>query len=149
MTTAELEELLRELLTTQPLAVLATRDHEQPYCSLVAFAATPDCKRILFATSRQTRKFANLTRCRQVAVLIDNRSGKEADFHEAMAATAVGQADEVLPHELPQARGLYVSKHPHLVEFVTSPTCALIAVAVRTYYVVTQFQHVVEYHVKP
>lgn len=149
MITEEMEGQLRELLATQRLAVLATQNHEQPYCSLVAFAATPDLKRLFFATSRNTRKFANLSDHSHVALLVDNRSGQDTDFHEAMAATVVGQAEEVAPEEIQEARALYLSKHPHLVDFVSSPTCALLCVTARTYYVVTRFQQVVEYHMEP
>ena len=140
---------LHELLATQRLAVLATQHGSQPYCSLLAFAATDDLKQLLFATARHTRKYANLADRSQVALLVDNRSGRETDFHEAMAATAVGQASEVVDEELVAARVLYLAKHPHLVDFVTSPTCALLLIEVQTYYVVTRFQRVVEYHIEP
>lgn len=149
MLTEEMEGQLRDLLATQRLAVLATHSGEHPYCSLVAFAASPDLKRLLFATSRNTRKFANLLRHSEVALLIDNRSGREEDFHEAMAATAVGRTEEVSPDDLADARALYLARHPHLVGFINSPTCALLCVHVRTYYVVTRFQQVMEYHVQP
>ena len=149
MMTAEMEAQLRELLATQSLAVLATQSGAQPYCSLVAFAATDDLNDLVFATARHTRKYANLADHSQVALLVDNRSGREADFHEAMAATAVGQAAEVVDEELADARALYLAKHPHLVDFVNSPTCAPLRVAVQTYYVVTRFQRVVEYHIEP
>jgi nitroimidazol reductase NimA-like FMN-containing flavoprotein (pyridoxamine 5'-phosphate oxidase superfamily) len=144
---AEMETQLRELLTTQRLAVLATQSGEQPHCSLVAFAVTDDLKHLLFATARDTRKYANLAGHRQVALLVDNRSGQETDFQEAMAATAVGQAEEIPEEDRGSARALYLARHPHLVDFVTSPTCALLRVKVQTYYVVTRFQTVVEYHV--
>lgn len=149
MITDEMENQLRELLATQRLAVLATQSHEQPYCSLVAFAVTPDLRRLFFATSRNTRKYANLVSRSQVALLIDNRSGEDRDFHEAMAATAVGTAEEVAAEDVAEARTLYLSRHPHLVDFVNSPTCALLGVTVRRYYVVTHFQQVVEYHIEP
>ena len=44
---------------------------------------------------------------------------------------------------------LYLIKHPHLVDFVRAPTCALIRVAVDSYYMVKHFQHVTELHLKP
>jgi nitroimidazol reductase NimA-like FMN-containing flavoprotein (pyridoxamine 5'-phosphate oxidase superfamily) len=146
--TEEMQRQLHELMATQTLAVLATQGGEQPYCSLIAFAASDDLKRLLFATARHTRKYANLADHSQVALLVDNRSGQEADFHEAMAATAVGQAEELPDDELPGARAIYLARHPHLVDFVGSPTCALLCVKVQTYYVVTRFQQVVEYHLE-
>jgi hypothetical protein len=45
-------------------------------------------------------------------------------------------------------RKLYLSKHPYLKEFVSSPTCALLRMDVETYYVVHQFQNVMELHIR-
>ena len=64
---------LKALLESQKLAVLATHREGQPYGSLVSFVATEDMKQILFATTRSTRKYANLTADDRVAMVIDNR----------------------------------------------------------------------------
>src|SRR5512136_3185486 len=90
---------LRKLLQSQPLAVLATQNQGQPYASLIAFASSDDLKSLYFATTRSTRKYANLSSDSRVAVLVDNRSNKASDFRWAMAATATGQAREVGPAE--------------------------------------------------
>jgi heme iron utilization protein len=79
-------------LTSQPLAVLSTHQAGQPYSNLIAFAATPDLESIFFATTRATRKFANLMADPRVALLIDNRANQEADFAEAAALTVLGSA---------------------------------------------------------
>jgi len=139
---------LKKLLQSQPLAVLATQSRGQPYASLVAFASSSDLRSIYFATTRSTRKYANLAGDSRVAMLVDNRSNKASDFRWAMAATATGTAKEVDPDEKEVALDLYLSKHPHLKEFVHSPTCALCEIRVQTFFVVTRFQHVVEVHVK-
>jgi len=135
-------------LQSQPLAVLATQSQGQPYASLVAFASSSDLKSIYFATTRSTRKYANLSGDSRVAMLIDNRSNKASDFRWAMAATATGTANEVDPNEKESALDLYLAKHPHLKEFVHSPTCAVCEIRVQTFFVVTRFQHVLEVHVK-
>jgi nitroimidazol reductase NimA-like FMN-containing flavoprotein (pyridoxamine 5'-phosphate oxidase superfamily) len=139
---------LKKLLQSQPLAVLATQSRGQPYASLIAFASSDDLKSLYFATTRSTRKYANLSSDSRVAVLVDNRSNKASDFRWAMAATATGTAKEVDPDEKEGTLDLYLSKHPHLKEFVHSPTCALCEIRVQTFFVVTRFQHVVEVHVK-
>ena len=118
-----------------------------PYGSLVAFYATDDLKHLLFATTRSTRKFDNLTRTPQVAMVIDNRSNKERDFHEAIAVTAVGKVKEVGDLEKEQLKALYLAKHPGLLDFVQSPTCALLKIEVEIYYIVRQFQQVTELHI--
>jgi hypothetical protein len=126
---------------------LSSRAAEGPYASLVAFAATDDLQRILFATPRVTRKFANLMGEPRVALLIDNRSNHEADFHEAMAATAIGAATEVAEDERASLESCYLAKHPHLREFLASPSCAFFTVRVERYIVVRRFQEVMELHV--
>ena len=139
-------ERLRALLESQRLAVLATHREGQPYGSLVSFVATEDMKQVLFATTRSTRKYENLTADARVALLIDNRSNQDSDIHEATAVTATGRADEIDGADKERFLRLYLERHPHLQDFVNSPTCALLRVRVETYYLVNRFQEVTELH---
>jgi len=143
-----LKEFLKGLFSSQRLAVLATQSKEQPYGNLVAFVATNDLKHILFATTRATRKYANISENPRVAMVMDNRSNQEADFHEAAAVTATGVVKEVKGSEKETLLRLYLSRHPYLKDFVSSRTCALLKMDVETYYVVRQFQEVVELHIR-
>ena len=143
-----MKEKVRELFETQKLAVLSTQREGQPYTTLVAFAASPDLKYLYFATTRATRKYANLSADSRVAMLMDNRSNEVADFRRAMAVTAVGRAEEEDDQEKDAITHIYLAKHPHLRDFVKSPTCALLRVGVSTYYVVNRFQEVREIHLK-
>ncbi|MDO9533227.1 MAG: pyridoxamine 5'-phosphate oxidase family protein [Deltaproteobacteria bacterium] len=142
--TPETLAVIRNLLESQKLAVLSTQNHGQPYCNLIAIAATEDLKYLLFATTRATRKYANLMADSRVAVLVDNRQNDAADFAEAAALTALGKAWEVQGAERQQFLTVYLGKHPYLEEFVTSPTCALLRIKVDKYIVVTRFQEVRE-----
>jgi nitroimidazol reductase NimA-like FMN-containing flavoprotein (pyridoxamine 5'-phosphate oxidase superfamily) len=146
--TFQLRQFLKDLFASQRLAVLATQSKRQPYGNLVAFMATEDLKHVLFATTRATRKYANISENPRVAMVIDNRSNREADFHRAAAVTATGVVKEVAGPEKKRFQKLYLSKHPYLKDFVSSPTCALLRMQVETYYVVRQFQNVVELHMK-
>jgi heme iron utilization protein len=139
-------EQLRELFASQRLAVLATDHGGQPYVSLVAFAASDDMRQILFATNRDTRKFANLKANNRVSLLIDNRSNLVADFSSAIAVTLIGAGEELAEAERPVGEALYLAKHPHLAEFVTSHGCALVRVQLKSCYLVSRFQDVVEHH---
>lgn len=147
MDESELRKAIKGLLTSQQLAVLATQGGGQPYSSLVAFAATDDLKYLLFATTRTTRKFANLSAESRVAMLVDSRSNQDSDFHNALAVTAMGIAREVNDREREHFLKLYLKKHPYLQEFVESPSCALLSVRVDKYYMVSRFQNVMELHV--
>ncbi|HHO75373.1 MAG TPA: pyridoxamine 5'-phosphate oxidase family protein [Deltaproteobacteria bacterium] len=140
--TKKLTEQLHELFFTQPLAVLSTTGNSQPYCSLIAFAITDDLKDMIFATSRSTRKYTNIKSNARVSLLIDNRSNEVSDFHNAMAVTATGEVTEISEQEEPDCLRIYLKKHPHLEEFVMSPTSALMRVEVGKYYVVRRFQNV-------
>jgi nitroimidazol reductase NimA-like FMN-containing flavoprotein (pyridoxamine 5'-phosphate oxidase superfamily) len=144
-----LENLLRDLFRSQSLAVLATQREGQPFTNLVAFAATDDLKHLAFATTRATRKYANLTADSQVAMLVDNRRNQISDFEKAAAVTAIGKAEEAGREHRDRLMQVYVSKHPHLKGFATSPTCALMKVTVEKYDIVRRFQHVVELRMKP
>ena len=134
--------LLEDLFSSQPLAVLATQGNGQPYGNLVAFAATEDLKALLFATARGTRKFANMTMEPRIAMVVDSRTNQRADFQRAVAVTATGTVKEVETEEQDHLLKLYLSKHPHLKKFATSPGSALLKVKVDSYYVVRQFQKV-------
>ena len=144
----QIRQILHELFTTQNLAVLGTHKSGQPYGSLVAFAATLDLKNLLFATTRATRKFANLQADARVSMVLDNRSNRVSDFRKAVAATALGRAKELRGQERKKLAKRYLAKHPHLREFVGSPTCALMKIRVEVYYLVWRFQNVFEWKVK-
>lgn len=137
-------EKIRGLFVSQRLAVLATSHQGQPYTSLVAFTFSNDLRRLFFATTRATRKFANLQAEPRVSLLIDNRSHRSDDFREAMAVTALGLAREVTDSERQGLLDLYLERHAGLKEFATAPTCALLQIDVTRYSLVSRFQNVVE-----
>ncbi len=143
-----LKQRLKELFQSQSLAVLSTHNKGRPYANLIAFAADDDLKYIYFATTRSTRKFVNISLDSRVAFLIDSRSNQEIDFHDAIAVTATGSAIECSGKDLERLRLFYLKKHPHLEDFIQSPTCALIQVAIDCYYFVERFQNVTELHMK-
>lgn len=146
---AESTDILKELCSGQPLAVLATDAGKGPYTSLVAVAVTPDLRQLYFATLRATRKWANLAGNHQVSLLIDNRSNRVTDFSRAAAATVLGVAEELSGDGLEQGMALFLGRHPHLAEFTASPSCALFRVQIASIYLVTRFQNVTEFHFSP
>jgi nitroimidazol reductase NimA-like FMN-containing flavoprotein (pyridoxamine 5'-phosphate oxidase superfamily) len=147
--TPEETDILKELCTGQPLAVLATDAGSGPYASLVAVAVTPDLRQFYFATLRATRKWANLVGNHHVSLLIDNRSNQVTDFSRAAAATVIGTAEELSGAELETGLAIFLNRHPHLAEFTASPSCALFRVQVTSIYLVTRFQNVMEFHFSP
>ena len=137
-------DTLRRVLASQQVAVLATSNEGQPYCTLVGFSVSNDLKSLFFATPRTTRKFAYIQADGRVSMSIDDRASTEADFFNAVGITACGRAEEY-PKD-PKGRYLkqYRKKHPYLEDFVRSPQCAFIRVRVEKYVIVRKFQEVVE-----
>ncbi len=140
----KLFEQIKNLLLSQKLAVLSTHNKVQPYASLVAFAETPDLTALVFATTRSTRKFANLSAAPRVALLVDSRTNDPSDFSDAVAVTALGSAEETQDSEKTVLIDLYLGKHSYLKKFVTAPTCALLKITVKKYILVSRFQNVME-----
>ena len=147
-TNKQFRKRLGELFRSQNLATLATHHAGQPYASLVAFYASDDLKHIYFVTAKTTRKFANLSADNRVAVMVNSSTNQVSDFHQAISVTAVGKAKEVVGADKEPILGQYLAKHPHLEDFVRSPTCALVRVSVDSYYMVKNFQNVMELHLE-
>ncbi len=145
--TDKIRQDLKELLSSQNLAVLSTHQAGQPYASLVAFVVTEDLKHLFFVTPKTTRKFANLSADCRVAMLINSSQNQAADFHQALSVTVIGSAEEVSGDEKKKYLQFYLARHPHLQDFAKSPTCALVRVTAQSYYLVNNFQNVMELHI--
>ena len=91
----KIQSRLKDLCTSQKLAVVSTQSDGQPYASLVAFVASDDLRHIYFVTARTTRKFANLIREPRVAVLIN--SSANLDYLEAILGRGQGRNRRELP----------------------------------------------------
>ena len=141
---SDVPDRLKQLLSSQALAVLATQDRGRPHASLVGFAATDDLKHLVFVTPRASHKFAHLKADDRAAMLIDNRTHRASDFADAMAATARGRAREVAPKQGSPLLDLFLREYPQLEGFATAPDTALVALHVEAYRVVTDFQEVTE-----
>jgi len=132
----ELFDLIKRIFTAQSFAVLGTQSEGQPYCNLVAFAEADNLKSLIFVTSRDTRKYANIQANKKVAVLIDSRMNQVTDLSSAIAVTALGAIEEVINNK-EYLSGVYLSKHPELKDFLYKPSNALMNVAVTDYIVAT------------
>jgi heme iron utilization protein len=138
-------EKIGKLFSVTSLAVLATDHGGTPYTSLVAFISSENLREILFATSRDTRKYRYLQENKQVALLVDNRSNAAADFRDAVALTIQGRATELASEERDNSLALYIEMLPQLAEFVRFPSTALFRVAVSSYSLVEEFEKVSEF----
>ena len=145
-TTEEISELVRSILASQRFAVVATQSEGQPYSNLVAFTEADNLRSLLFVTSRHTKKYSNTIANKRVAVLVDNRTNQPADLNSAIAITALGTIEEIAPDYRGYFSGIYLSKHPHLEDFLRKPSNALMRVVV-TDYIIASFEIVRHLHI--
>jgi heme iron utilization protein len=138
---------VRDLFKSQTLAVLATFYERQPYCNLVVFAETSDCKSLIFATNRNTSKYKNLKNNRQVSLLVDDRTNLSGGFGKNVAITALGLAEEVSPEEKPYFAELLISKHPDIASFMKGSDNALFKVRINDY-VIAGFESAEKLHIE-
>jgi len=142
--TDNISEEINQILRSRLTAVLATQGKEGPWTTLVSFSASEDMKTLWFATSRVTRKFANLNWNSNVSMLMDTRTNSVSDLYSASALTSIGHARELHDTERENALALMKEQHEYLSAFLSSPTVAIIQVNIRKYILVTSFQNVRE-----
>ena len=145
-TLAESMDLVRHLLASEQLAVLSTQYGGQPYSNLIAFAYTDNMKYLIFVTSRNTRKYDNVSADKRVAVLVDSRRRDTSDFQGVAAITALGTAQEATGSERSQLLQVYLAKHPHLEDFVNNQSNALIKISISDY-IIARFDSVRTLHI--
>jgi len=141
-----LPDRIRRVLRGEPYAVLSTQGDGQPYASLVAYAMSDDLRTAVFATPVATRKYRLLRGCDRVALLINNRCAHPDDMMQVEAITATGRAIQVERDEgFDRWSRLLLARHPHLCEFLASPSVALFRVEILRFFHVERFQEVHEW----
>lgn len=140
----QLKKLLKDLFRTQLFASLSTLYNGRPYNNLIAYEVSEDLKHIIFVTGQATRKYANLLSNNNVSVLIDSRTNSDSDIRNAMAVTATGVADEVKDSRKEALLQLFLVKHHSLEKFAHSLESALFKIKVKKYFIVRNFQEVME-----
>lgn len=138
-----MKETLRQLLESQRFCVLCTRGDRQPYASLIAFAFTPDLKKIYFSTPTSTRKYRLLEACDRIALLIDSRCSHTGDFSRVEAVTVTGRARQIQrSDEADTGIRLLTERHPYLKPFIRSESAGLFRIDAERFFHVTRFQEV-------
>ena len=141
---SDARHIINDLLKEQKTGVLATCNNDIPHICVVGFAVSDDLKTLYFATPIATLKYANLKQNPNVQLLIDNRKNLAEDFSGAAAVSCVGTARCTSGDDHSHAHEIMLSRHPELENFLKSPTCAIIAIRVSKYSLVTRFQDVTE-----
>ena len=143
MSERTINKIIKDTFEKQRLGVLATYGSEYPYTSLVGFVSDKECKSIIFATLRDTRKYLYLSAKPQVSMLINSSINGISDFEDAVSITAFGKAFDVKEDET-VLKEIYLEKFPFLEDFINDPNCVLVKIEVDKYMLVTNFQKVEE-----
>lgn len=143
-------ERIRDLLASQPFAVLCTQGEGQPYGSVIAYAFGADLTSVTFATPRATRKYHLLSSCDAVALVIDSRASFPEDMMKVEAVTATGRAVPLESGpEFERWANLLTRRHPQLKAFVRASSSALFRIDIVRYLHVSRFQEVRQWIPKP
>ncbi|KAF0234234.1 MAG: cytoplasmic [Desulfovibrionaceae bacterium] len=124
----EMARMIREL----DLCVLATSADDVPHASLMSYAVEPDLQYIHMATPANSRKWANLKRNPNMALLIDEREKAMArntpQTRTQTRALTVGCELSPVEGEQEKARILtfLAARHPHLRDFLAAPQIEVI-----------------------
>jgi nitroimidazol reductase NimA-like FMN-containing flavoprotein (pyridoxamine 5'-phosphate oxidase superfamily) len=141
-----LEKAIREMCEGESFAVLATQGSGQPYTSLIGYATSEDLTHLVFATPKQTRKYALLEKNNQIALLVDNRSSQPDSINDLCALTIIGKGKILSTEEEKNHWGnLLTNKLPYFRDFLASLDTAIIVVEVNQYLYVRKFQEVSEW----
>jgi heme iron utilization protein len=136
-----IQDKLKIFNKNEPFGVLATDDNGTPYTSLVTYALTPDLKRVLFITPKNTSKYRNILHSAQVALLVDNRTQSKQNLFETEVITVIGTAKPVKKGRLwNELAKVFLTKHPEFELFLASSDTALVAVDILRCIHVSHFQ---------
>jgi nitroimidazol reductase NimA-like FMN-containing flavoprotein (pyridoxamine 5'-phosphate oxidase superfamily) len=142
----EVAKKIAELANEQLYGVLATQTEGQPYGSMIGFAFTADLKYAVFATPKATRKYHNLTECKNVALVVNDRDKHPDDLMKIGAFTATGKAEEIDDVTIDSNwTKILLKKHPYLRDFLKSSTTALFRIKIIRFFYVSSFQEVREW----
>lgn len=135
-----LRDKIEELIKDQKLAVLGTSNGALPHTTLVAFSANLEESTALFVTPSSSRKAQNIENNPYASLLIDNRGNNVLDFRDACVITMKGKVDKAIKSDHID----FLSKHPHLVNFLKSPSTTLYKIRLEKVELVTNFQNIYE-----
>ncbi len=149
ITAMPLHDRIRDVVAHHSLGVLATHTKGFPHTSLVAVLLAEGLDYLYFATPRTTQKYRNMQSDERVALFFDNRPLVQDARDGVVAITAYGFAKEISPAlRLPLERA-YEAAHPEQGFFLHQQESALVQVEVERWTLVTRFQEIQEYWLRP
>lgn len=130
---------VKELLSGQPFGVLVTNDGH-PHVSLVSYWVSDDGKRIVFLTSKDTRKYTNILSDERATFMVDDRTNSpSSDIRQASAVSALGRAREASSEETGILREAFLIRHPYMGSFASMKDTAVMVLEIDSLQVVSRF----------
>lgn len=122
-------EVVRDLILSKDVCVLATVNKDRPHCSLMAYAPDDECRHLYMATRSDTRKWRYLLENPHASLLIDSRDEDipSARF-KAKALTIAGRRQALAESDRSRAVELLAMRHAHLSEFLQDPLVEVICI---------------------
>ena len=136
-----------KLVSEQSFFILCMQGDGQPYGSLIAYAFKNDLKNFFFATSKNTRKYALLSKCPKIAVVIDGRCKNQDEFMKIDVLTVTGNAVQISKDEKDFETGISLLKnrHSYMNKFLKSDYTVLFRIDAGKFFYITHFQEVFEW----
>lgn len=127
-------EIMKDVIRSQDMCVLATVSGSKPHCSLMAYVTDDDCRNIYMITLKDTTKYQNLTANPSVCLLIDNRSSDRGDDRKKAKALTVNGAFEKIedPKKILAVHAKFSQRHLHLKDFASHPDAEVFAVNIHS-----------------
>lgn len=122
-------EVVRDLILSKDVCVMATVNKDKPYCSLMAYAPDDECRHLYMATRSDTRKWLYLQENPNASLLIDSRDEDIPTVRfTAKALTITGRREELTEADRARATELLAARHAHLAEFLQDPLVEVICI---------------------
>ncbi len=122
-------EVVRDLILSKDVCVLATVNKDKPHCSLMAYAPDDECRHLYMATRSDTRKWRNLIDNSNASLLIDSRDEDiPTTRFAAKALTITGSRQALAEPDRAKAMEILAARHAHLSEFLQDPLVEVICI---------------------
>ena len=109
-----MNEEIERLIKTKDICVLATVSEGAPYCSLMNYVPSDDCREIYMVTQKGTKKYKNLTANHSVSLLVDTREEHPGLLRPEGKALTIAGVFQKMEDENKKAiiQSKFIEKHP-------------------------------------
>ena len=127
-----------EKIKGEKYCVLATAMNNRPHCSLMAYTAEEDCKRLYMVTHKDSDKYRNLQTNDYVSLLIDTRSNQLEKSKKAL--TVNGRFSHINDEAtLYRVKKELINRHPELKVFLDNESSCVFTVEIESFLLLDGF----------